>query len=154
MTEAGPTPPTKADGTVSVVNLASHTLTKSLTVHGHPRTVVSTQNSLFGKVYVSSPDSPYLTISQDGRGHHRYHRAGAGNIVDVRTTTQRILHKGNAVVVSRTPGFGQPCNLPPNVQAPAPGYLLSNASIEVWMSSPEGRPSGSALFYFHAKRVR
>ena len=52
----------QADSTVSVVNLSSHTLTKTLSVNGHPRTVASTQNSLNGKVYVASPDSPYLTI--------------------------------------------------------------------------------------------
>ena len=45
-----------------MVNLGSHTLEKTLTVAGHPRTVVSTQNSLYGKVYVASPDSPYVTI--------------------------------------------------------------------------------------------
>ena len=45
-----------------MVNLTSHTVEKTVAVTGHPRTVASTQNSLYGKVYVASPDSPYLTI--------------------------------------------------------------------------------------------
>jgi hypothetical protein len=43
-----------------------------------------------------------------------------GNIVDVRTTTQDA-NRGNNIVVSRKPGFGQPCNLPPT--------LLSNSTL-------------------------
>ena len=52
----------QADQTVTVVTLSSHTVEKTLPVTGHPRTVVSTQNSEQGKVYVASPDTPYLTI--------------------------------------------------------------------------------------------
>ena len=50
------------NGTVTVVNLSTHTVEKTLTVVGHPRTVVTTQNSEYSKVYVASPDSPYITI--------------------------------------------------------------------------------------------
>ena len=48
----------QADGTVTVANLSSHTAIKTLSVTGYPRTVVSTQNSTQGKVYVASPNSP------------------------------------------------------------------------------------------------
>jgi hypothetical protein len=34
-----------------------------------------------------------------------------GNVVDIRATTQNAV-SGNANVTSRTPGFGEPCNLP------------------------------------------
>jgi YVTN family beta-propeller protein len=108
----------QADSTVSVVNLSSHTLTKTLSVNGHPRTVASTQNSLNGKVYVASPDSPYLTILRTDQDIIDTTLLVQGNIVDVRTSTQDA-NRGNNVVVSRKPGFGQPCNLPPNVLAPA-----------------------------------
>jgi DNA-binding beta-propeller fold protein YncE len=108
----------QADSTVSVVNLTSHTLTKTLAVNGHPRTVVSTQNSINGKVYVSSPDSPYLTIVRVDQDIIDATVLVQGNIVDVRTATQDG-NRGNSNVVSRKPGYGQPCNLPPNVQAPA-----------------------------------
>jgi YVTN family beta-propeller protein len=108
----------QADSTVSVVNLTSHTLTKTLGVHGHPRTVVNTQNSINGKVYVASPDSPYLTIVRVDQDIIDATVLVQGNIVDVRTATQDG-NRGNSNVVSRKPGFGQPCNLPPNVQTPA-----------------------------------
>ena len=101
----------QADGTVSVVNLVSHTLEKTLTVVGHPRTVVSTQNSLYGKVYVASPDSPYLTILQTTSDLVDTTVLLPGNLVDVRTTTQNG-NRGNANTTSRVPGYGEPCNLP------------------------------------------
>jgi DNA-binding beta-propeller fold protein YncE len=109
----------QANSTVSVVNLTSHTLTKTLGVNGHPRTVVNTQNSINGKVYVASPDSPYLTIVRVDQDIIDTTVLVQGKaIVDVRTATQDG-NRGNSNVVSRKPGFGQPCNLPPNVQTPA-----------------------------------
>lgn len=101
----------QADGTVSVVNLVSHTLEKTLHVVGHPRTVVSTQNSLYGKVYVASPDSPYLTILQTTSDLVDTTILLEGNPVDVRVTTQNGS-SGNANLTSRIPGYGEPCNLP------------------------------------------
>jgi len=101
----------QADGTVSIVNLASHTLEKTLNVVGHPRTVVSTQNSEYGKVYVASPDSPYLTILQTTSDLVDTTVLVEGNVVDVRTTTQNGT-SGNANFYSRVPGYGEPCNLP------------------------------------------
>ncbi len=101
----------QADGTVTVVNLASHSVEKTLNVVGHPRTVVSTQNSQYGKVYVASPDSPYLTILQTTSDLVDTTVLVQGNVVDVRATTQNGTG-GNADYVSRVPGYGQPCNLP------------------------------------------
>ena len=100
------------NGTVSVVNLGSHTLEKTLDVVGHPRTVVSTQNSLFGKVYVASPDSPYLTILQTTSDLVDTTVLIEGNVVDVRTTTTDGNSGSNMIYTSRVPGYGQPCNLP------------------------------------------
>ncbi|MGH9598378.1 MAG: YncE family protein [Terracidiphilus sp.] len=101
----------QADGTVTVVNLVSHSVEKTLSVVGHPRTVVSTQNSLYGKVYVDSPDSPYLTILQTTSDLVDTTVLLEGNAVDVRTTTQNGT-SGNSNYVSRVPGYGEPCNLP------------------------------------------
>ena len=101
----------QGDATVTIANLTSHTVEKTLTVVGHPRTVVSTQNSLFGKVYVASPDSPYLTILATLTDLVDTTVLIEGNIVDVRATTQNGS-SGNSNIVSRTPGYGQPCNLP------------------------------------------
>jgi hypothetical protein len=86
---------------------------KTLTVVGHPRTVVSTQNSSYGKVYVNSPDSPYLTIVRTDQDivDTVMLVPGGGNIVDVRVSTQNAV-SGNNNNVSRMPGAGQPCYLP------------------------------------------
>ena len=111
------------NGTVSVVNLSSYTVEKTLTVVGHPRTVVSTQNSTTAKIYASSPDSPYLTIIKDtGTSSDAIDTTilVTGNIVDVRVTTQNGS-SGNSLYTTRTPGYGMPCSLPPT--------LLSNASL-------------------------
>jgi YVTN family beta-propeller protein len=101
----------QADSTVHVVNLSSHTVIKTLTVTGHPRTVVSTSNSLFGKVYVSSPDSTFLTILRTDQDIVDTTVLIEGNLVDVRVSTQNG-NRGNPNISSRIPGAGQPCYLP------------------------------------------
>jgi DNA-binding beta-propeller fold protein YncE len=101
----------QADKTVTIVNLSSHAVEKSLPVIGHPRTVVSTQNSLYGKVYVSSPDSPYLTIIRTDQDIVDTTILVEGNIVDIRASSQNAT-QGNNNNVSRLPGHGQPCYLP------------------------------------------
>jgi len=108
------------NGTVSVVELGSHTLEKTLSVTGLPRTVVSTQNSQYGKVYVASPNSPFLTVIQTGGTSPDTVDTTIlveGNIVDVRVSTQNGS-PGNVNTFSRVPGYGQPCNLPPNAATP------------------------------------
>ena len=101
----------QADQTVTIVNLSSHTVEKTLPVNGHPRTVVSTQNATEGKVYAASPDSPYLTILRTDLDIVDTTVLVQGNIVDVRVTTQNGSG-GNSNSVSRVPGYGEPCNLP------------------------------------------
>jgi DNA-binding beta-propeller fold protein YncE len=101
----------QADGTVTIVNLSSHTVEKTLSVVGHPRTVVSTQNSLYGKVYVASPDSPFVTIIRTDEDIVDTTILVQGNVVDVRVSSQNA-GSGNNNNVSRVPGYGQPCNMP------------------------------------------
>lgn len=101
----------QTDGTVHVLNLSSHTVEKMLNVTGHPRTVVSVSNSLYGKVYVGSPDSDFLTIIRTDQDIVDTTVLIQGNIIDVRTTTQNGT-KGNANIYSRIPGAGQPCYIP------------------------------------------
>jgi DNA-binding beta-propeller fold protein YncE len=101
----------QTDQTVTIVTLSSHTVEKTLPVTGHPRTVVSTQNSQDGKVYVASPDTPYLTILRTDLDIVDTAVLVEGNVVDVRVTTQNGS-SGNTNPVSRRPGFGQPCYLP------------------------------------------
>jgi YVTN family beta-propeller protein len=102
----------QADQTVTIANLSSYSVEKTIPVTGHPRTVVSTENSLYGKVYVASPDSPYLTILRTDLDIVDTTVLVQGNIVDVRVSTQNGV-SGNANNTSRIPGYGQPCNLPP-----------------------------------------
>ena len=101
----------QADGTVTVINMTSHTAEKTVPVTGHPRTVVSTQNSIYGKVYVASPDSPYLTILRTDQDIVDTTVLVQGNVIDVRTSTQNAT-SGNVNTTSRRPGYGQPCYLP------------------------------------------
>jgi YVTN family beta-propeller protein len=101
----------QTDGTVTVMNLTSHTVEKTVAVTGHPRTVVSTQNSLYGKVYVASPDSPYLTILRTDQDIVDTTVLVQGNVLDVRTSTQNAT-SGNVITTSRRPGYGQPCYQP------------------------------------------
>jgi DNA-binding beta-propeller fold protein YncE len=101
----------QADQTVTIANLNSYTVEKTLPVTGYPRTVVSTQNSTFGKVYVASPNSNFLTILRTDEDIVDTTILLEGDIVDVRVTTQNGS-SGNNNVMSRIPGYGQPCNLP------------------------------------------
>ncbi len=101
----------QTDGTVHIVNLTSHTVEKTLAVTGHPRTVVSTSNSLYGKVYVASPDSTLLTIIRTDQDIVDTTVLIEGNLVDVRVTSQNGS-RGNTNISSRIPGAGQPCYLP------------------------------------------
>jgi YVTN family beta-propeller protein len=116
----------QTDGTVTIVNLSTFTVEKTLSVVGHPRTVVSTENSLYGKVYTASPDSPFITIVETETDLIDTTILLEGNTVDLRTTNQNGV-SGNDNYTSRTPGYGQPCNLPPAlmVSTYGPGYTLA-----------------------------
>jgi DNA-binding beta-propeller fold protein YncE len=111
---------TSANGTVSVVNLSTHTLEKTLSVVGFPRTVVSTQNSEFSKVYAAAPNSPFLTVIESTPTTTDQVDTTIllqGNVIDVRVTTENGSGGTNSNFTSRVPGYGQPCNLPPAVLA-------------------------------------
>ncbi|MGA2754902.1 MAG: hypothetical protein ABSE53_14170 [Terracidiphilus sp.] len=102
------------NGTVTAVNLYTYTVEKTITVVGHPRTVVNTQNSEYSKIYVASPDSPFITIIESSPTVTDLIDTTVlveGTVVDVRTTTQ-TGSSGNNNYSSRVPGYGQPCNLP------------------------------------------
>ncbi len=119
------------NGTVTVVNLSTHTVEKTITVVGHPRMVASTQNSEFSKIYTASPDSPYITIIESTPTVTDIIDTTVlieGNVVDLRVTTQNA---GSGSIInhsSRVPGYGQPCNLPPATMVANYGasYTLAN----------------------------
>jgi len=117
----------QTDQTVTIANLSSYTVEKTLAVTGYPRTVVNTQNSIYGKVYVASPNTDYLTILRTDQDIVDTTILLEGDIVDVRVSTQNGS-SGNGNIVSRIPGYGQPCNLPPGVMATMYplGYTLAD----------------------------
>ena len=110
---------------MTIADLNSYTVEKTLAVTGYPRTVVSTQNSTYGKVYVASPNTDYLTIIRTDQDIVDTTVLLQGDIVDVRVGTQNGV-SGNSNNESRIPGYGQPCNLPPGVLATLypSGYTL------------------------------
>jgi len=117
----------QTDQTVTIANLSSYTVEKTLPVTGYPRTVVNTQNSIYGKVYVASPNTDYLTILRTDQDIVDTTILLEGDIVDVRVSSQNGS-SGNGNIVSRIPGYGQPCNLPPGVMLTTygPGYTLAD----------------------------
>jgi YVTN family beta-propeller protein len=126
----------QTDQTVTIVDLSSHSVEKTLPVTGHPRTVASTQNSQYGKIYVAAPDTPYLTIVRTDLDIVDTSILIEGNVVDVRVTTQSGV-AGNTNTTSRRPGFGQPCFLPPGIEpAPAAGQT----SLEACRTLPGATP--------------
>jgi len=119
----------QSDKTVSIINVSSHTVETTLPVTGHPRTVVSTQNSVFGKVYVVSPDSPFVTVIRTDQDIVGTTVLVQGNAIDARTTSPDAT-SANTNLVSRLPGAGQPCYLPPSDFAAA-GAPITVANCKV-----------------------
>jgi DNA-binding beta-propeller fold protein YncE len=119
----------QTDGTVSVVTMASHTLETTLPVTGNPRTVVSTQNSIYGKVYVVSPNSPDITIIRTDQDIIGAEVLVQGNAVDVRTTSPDTS-SSNVNLISRLPGAGQPCYLPPRAFTSSTPLTLANCKAQ------------------------
>ncbi|HEX7728669.1 MAG TPA: hypothetical protein VF392_06505 [Terracidiphilus sp.] len=122
----------QTDSTVTVVNLSSRTVEKTMAVVGHPRTVVSTSNSLYGKVYVASPDSPYLTIIRTDQDIVDTTVLVQGHVLDVRTSNQNGVGT-NYITSSRRPGYGQPCFLPPGMMTSTYG---ANYTLEQCRTMP------------------
>jgi DNA-binding beta-propeller fold protein YncE len=118
----------QTDSTVSIVTLASHTVENTLAASGHPRTVVSTQNSILGKVYVVSPDSDVVSIIRTDQDILSTTVLVQGNAIDVRTTSPDGI-SGNVNLVSRLPGAGQPCFLP-LAELPAASITTANCKYQ------------------------
>ncbi len=121
----------QTDGTVTAVSLSSYTVEATLPVEGHPRTVVSTQNSQYSKIYAASPDNPEITIIESTPTTLDQIDTTVlmeGYPVDVRTTTQNGTSSSIDNYSSRIPGYGQPCNLPPALMVSTYGanYTLAD----------------------------
>jgi hypothetical protein len=58
-----------------------------------------------------------------------------GNVVDVRVTTQTGT-SGNNNTVSRVPGYGQPCYLPPTPSNPTPAPTGTQTLLQACQTLP------------------
>ncbi len=115
----------QTDGTVTIVNLSSHSVETTLPVTGNPRSVSSIQNSLYGKVYVVSPNSPTVTIIRTDQDIIDTSILVQGNAIDVRISSPDTT-SANANLTSRLPGAGQPCFLPPSAFTSTTPLTLAN----------------------------
>jgi YVTN family beta-propeller protein len=119
----------QTDGTVSVVDLTSFRVTKTIPIYqnslngqtggtalAHPSSISSISGSLVGKVYVASKDSQYLTVIRTDTDTVSASLLLQGFAVDVRARSQTAGGPSNAstlpnnVVTSRVAGLGIPCN--------------------------------------------
>ncbi len=104
------------DGTVSVVNLSSYTLQKTITLPlnpdgttPHPRMIASTYNYPTGKIYVTSPDSDNLVILRTDTDTVDATLQLQGNLIDTRVTRQNANTSVQSITNSYSPGNGVPC---------------------------------------------
>lgn len=119
----------QTDGTVSVVDLTSFRVTKTIPIYqnslngqtggtafAHPSAISSVSGSLIGKVYVASKDSQYLTVIRTDTDTVSASVLLQGFAVDVRARLQTAggpsngTSLANNVVTSRIAGLGIPCN--------------------------------------------
>ncbi|HEY0759371.1 MAG TPA: YncE family protein [Acidisarcina sp.] len=97
------------DGTVSVVNLNSYTVEKTIRVAGTPRLISSIYSTPFGKVYVSSPDIASVTVIRTDTDEIETTIPVQGNLIDLRVSRQNIAANTQSINVSYLPGAGVPC---------------------------------------------
>jgi YVTN family beta-propeller protein len=127
------------DGTISVVNLSSYTVQKTITLPlnqdgttPHPRTVVSTYNYPEGKVYVNSPDSQNLVILRTDTDTVDATLQLQGNVIDTRVTRQNATTTTQTLINSYSPGNGVPCT---------PGTVPTQLSTNPTACELEANPS-------------
>lgn len=119
----------QSDGTVTVINMASHSVETTLPVTGNPRSVASIQNSLQGKVYVVSPNSATVTIIRTDQDIIDTTILVQGDALDVRISSPDTS-TSNTNLTSRLPGAGQPCFLPPSAFTGATPLTLANCKAQ------------------------
>jgi hypothetical protein len=101
-------------GSVSVVNLANYTVEKTipLPANYYPHAIASVYSYPYGKVYVASQNSPYLTVIRTDTDTVSASPEMQGNIVDMRVTAQYPDQSSpgaaNDQTESRSVGSGAP----------------------------------------------
>lgn len=99
-------------GSVSVVNLTNYTVEKTIPLTSYPHAIASIYNYPIGKVYVTSQDSPYLTIIRTDSDIISATPELQGNILDLRVSAQypgqSTSGSANYQIESRSVGSGAP----------------------------------------------
>jgi hypothetical protein len=99
-------------GSVTVVNLADYTVEKTIPLTANPHAIASIYNYPIGKVYVTSQNSPYLTIIRTDTDIISATPELQGNIIDLRVNTQYPGQTSggaaNYQLQSRSVGSGAP----------------------------------------------
>jgi len=99
-------------GSVSVVNLNNYTIESTIPLTSNPHAIASIYSYPYGKVYVASQNSPYLTVIRTDTDTISATPEVQGNIVDMRVSAQYPLQStqgsGNEQMESRSVGSGAP----------------------------------------------
>lgn len=101
------------DGGVTIVNLKSFTVEKTIPINSNPRMIQSIYNYPEGKVYVASPNSPFLTVIRTDTDAVNAQVEVQGNITGIAASTQYAgasasVFVNNANIDSHAPGSGEP----------------------------------------------
>jgi len=99
-------------GSVSVVNLSNYSVETTIPLTSWPHAIGSIYSYPYGKVYVASQDSPYLTVIRTDTDTISATPEVQGNIVDMRVNAQypeqSTSGSGNEQTESRSVGSGAP----------------------------------------------
>ena len=99
-------------GSVSVVDLRNYQVLKTIPLTDNPHAIAAVYNYPIGKVYVSSQNSPYLTIIRTDTDNVSNRVEFEGNIVDMRVNAQypgqAAQGASNYETESRSVGSGAP----------------------------------------------
>lgn len=99
-------------GSISIVNLTNYTVEKTIPLTSNPHAIASIYNYPIGKVYVSSQNSPYLTVIRTDTDIVSATPEMQGNIVEMRVTAQYPAQSSpgarNYQTESRSVGSGAP----------------------------------------------
>jgi DNA-binding beta-propeller fold protein YncE len=101
------------DGGVTIVSLKSYAVEKTIPLNSNPRMIQSIYNYPEGKVYVASPNSPFLTVIRTDTDIIATQIEVQGNITGISTSTQYAGASASAFVnnndiQSHAPGSGEP----------------------------------------------
>jgi DNA-binding beta-propeller fold protein YncE len=101
------------DGGVTIVSLKSFAVEKTIPLNSNPRMIQSIYNYPEGKVYVASPNSPFLTVVRTDTDTIATQIEVQGNITGISTSTQYAgasssAFVNNNIIESHAPGAGEP----------------------------------------------